>query len=67
MNEKPKRGEVRSPATKRAGFELRMRPPVFRDTVHEDIVKREPEFEYPVSQVVADVVSVASLFHARHL
>lgn len=44
-----------------------MRPPVSSDTVHEDIVKREPEFEYSVSQVVADVASVTSLLHARHL
>lgn len=59
--------EVRSPASKGAGSVLRMRPPVFRDTVHEDIVKRELEFEYSVSQVVADVVSVAFLWHARHM
>lgn len=53
--------EVRSPASKGAGSVPRMRPPVSRDTVHEDIVKRELEFEYSVSQVVADVVSVAFL------
>lgn len=59
--------EVRSPASKGAGFVSRMRPPVFGDTVHEDIVKRELEFEYSVSQVVADVVSVAFLWHACHM